>query len=253
MTLVDSLKNIIHRDRDRQGGNTDSSSASRQAKSSHSPSSSTSSSRQHRGSNPPDMQPAPSSAQNATYAAFQPEPATRSEARVFGAANPAHDNPPKSVSPGLHQGHASPGDAREQAERSGSQFPLAFKAVELTSFPFSGTCRTNSKVAYAQVRRSTTPVRAARQNGRVRLHSDMTSCRAAQSLLNSGAFSNVYKAYDRVAKRKVAIKCVRKYELNSSQVRRIVPLPSVRVPSSLREPARIHIPSPPTPYWLALS
>lgn len=35
----------------------------------------------------------------------------------------------------------------------------------------------------------------------------------------SGAFSNVYKAIDRRSNSKVAIKCVRKFELNHSQVR----------------------------------
>lgn len=35
----------------------------------------------------------------------------------------------------------------------------------------------------------------------------------------SGAFSNVYKAMDRRANSRVAIKCVRKFELNHSQVR----------------------------------
>lgn len=35
---------------------------------------------------------------------------------------------------------------------------------------------------------------------------------------NSGAFSNVYKARDRRTGQKVAIKVVRKYELNSNQV-----------------------------------
>jgi serine/threonine protein kinase len=38
------------------------------------------------------------------------------------------------------------------------------------------------------------------------------------SLLSSGAFSNVYKARDRKTGLKVAIKVVRKYELNSNQV-----------------------------------
>jgi len=36
---------------------------------------------------------------------------------------------------------------------------------------------------------------------------------------SSGAFSNVYKAIDRMTGLKVAVKVVRKYELNSSQVR----------------------------------
>ena len=36
--------------------------------------------------------------------------------------------------------------------------------------------------------------------------------------MGDGAFSNVYKAYDRLNGRKVAIKCVRKYELNHNQV-----------------------------------
>lgn len=35
----------------------------------------------------------------------------------------------------------------------------------------------------------------------------------------SGAFSSVHKAYDRNTKQKVAVKCVRKFELNSQQVR----------------------------------
>lgn len=39
----------------------------------------------------------------------------------------------------------------------------------------------------------------------------------------SGAFSNVYKAIDKRSNKKVAIKCVRKFELNHSQVR---PAPS---------------------------
>lgn len=38
----------------------------------------------------------------------------------------------------------------------------------------------------------------------------------------SGAFSNVYKAIDRRNNTKVAIKCVRKFELNSNQVRNIL-------------------------------
>jgi len=35
--------------------------------------------------------------------------------------------------------------------------------------------------------------------------------------MGDGAFSNVYKAYDKLSKRKVAIKCVRKYELSANQ------------------------------------
>jgi serine/threonine protein kinase len=37
--------------------------------------------------------------------------------------------------------------------------------------------------------------------------------------MGDGAFSNVYKAVERKSGRKVAVKVVRKYELNSSQVR----------------------------------
>jgi serine/threonine protein kinase len=37
--------------------------------------------------------------------------------------------------------------------------------------------------------------------------------------MGDGAFSNVYKAVERKTGRKVAVKVVRKYELNSSQVR----------------------------------
>ena len=37
--------------------------------------------------------------------------------------------------------------------------------------------------------------------------------------MGDGAFSNVYKAIERKSGRKVAVKVVRKYELNSSQVR----------------------------------
>ena len=37
--------------------------------------------------------------------------------------------------------------------------------------------------------------------------------------MGDGAFSNVYKAIERKTGRKVAVKVVRKYELNSSQVR----------------------------------
>lgn len=36
--------------------------------------------------------------------------------------------------------------------------------------------------------------------------------------MGDGAFSNVYKAIERKTGRKVAVKVVRKYELNSSQV-----------------------------------
>lgn len=38
--------------------------------------------------------------------------------------------------------------------------------------------------------------------------------------MGDGAFSNVYKAIDRRSGQKVAVKVVRKYELNQSQVRR---------------------------------
>lgn len=37
--------------------------------------------------------------------------------------------------------------------------------------------------------------------------------------MGDGAFSNVYKAVDRKSGQKVAVKVVRKYELNQSQVR----------------------------------
>lgn len=37
--------------------------------------------------------------------------------------------------------------------------------------------------------------------------------------MGDGAFSNVYKAVDRRSGQKVAVKVVRKYELNQSQVR----------------------------------
>ncbi len=39
--------------------------------------------------------------------------------------------------------------------------------------------------------------------------------------MGDGAFSNVYKAVDRTSGQKVAIKVVRKYELNSTQVSRM--------------------------------
>ena len=41
--------------------------------------------------------------------------------------------------------------------------------------------------------------------------------------MGDGAFSNVYKAVDRTTGKKVAVKVVRKYELNSSQVRHNFP------------------------------
>jgi hypothetical protein len=117
MTVIDNLKNLIHRDRDRTEA-----SSSRQAKTAagHSPSSSTSS-RHARASDPPPMQ-APASAQGAHFAAYNPEPATKSEARVFGAANPAQE--PKSTSPGLHGGTAvhMAGDPRERAEQRTSRY-----------------------------------------------------------------------------------------------------------------------------------
>lgn len=40
--------------------------------------------------------------------------------------------------------------------------------------------------------------------------------------MGDGAFSNVFKAIERKTGRKVAVKVVRKYELNSSQVRFIL-------------------------------
>lgn len=42
----------------------------------------------------------------------------------------------------------------------------------------------------------------------------------------SGAFSNVYKAIDRETGQKVAVKVVRKYELNSNQVSVSILFPS---------------------------
>jgi serine/threonine protein kinase len=50
--------------------------------------------------------------------------------------------------------------------------------------------------------------------------------------MGDGAFSNVYKAVERKTGRKVAVKVVRKYELNSSQVRPLFNR-SVRSVSSL--------------------
>lgn len=46
--------------------------------------------------------------------------------------------------------------------------------------------------------------------------------------MGDGAFSNVYKALEKKTGRKVAVKVVRKYELNSSQVRNRFP-PSVYI------------------------
>lgn len=43
--------------------------------------------------------------------------------------------------------------------------------------------------------------------------------------MGDGAFSNVYKAVERKSGRMVAVKVVRKYELNSSQVRNLFPFP----------------------------
>jgi serine/threonine protein kinase len=39
--------------------------------------------------------------------------------------------------------------------------------------------------------------------------------------MGDGAFSNVYKAFEKATGQKVAVKVVRKYELNSSQVRAV--------------------------------
>jgi serine/threonine protein kinase len=53
--------------------------------------------------------------------------------------------------------------------------------------------------------------------------------------MGDGAFSNVYKAIDRKTGQKVAVKVVRKYELNSTQVRTVSPtsfLPFFSSPSS---------------------
>jgi serine/threonine protein kinase len=49
--------------------------------------------------------------------------------------------------------------------------------------------------------------------------------------MGDGAFSNVYKAIERKTGRKVAVKVVRKYELNSSQVCTILLIPSFFSPS----------------------
>lgn len=48
--------------------------------------------------------------------------------------------------------------------------------------------------------------------------------------MGDGAFSNVYKAIERKTGRKVAVKVVRKYELNSSQVRITCPV-HIRLPA----------------------
>jgi len=110
---MDSLKSIVHRDSPnaKKGGST--SPKTKHARDGSAASSSSA------GAMPPPAaphQPAPPSAQNAAYAAFAPEPGSRSEAREFGAANPAAAR----VSPGLQAGAHTDAAARQRAEQSAS-------------------------------------------------------------------------------------------------------------------------------------
>lgn len=73
---------------------------------------------------PPPAAAAPQSAQHANYAAFAPEPATRSERHDFIGANPAAAQPQK-YSPGLTSAaahHNAGDDNRARAEKSGSSY-----------------------------------------------------------------------------------------------------------------------------------
>lgn len=58
--------------------------------------------------------------------------------------------------------------------------------------------------------------------------------------MGDGAFSNVYKALEKKTGRKVAVKVVRKYELNSSQVRKRFPPSVYTIPGILRLPCAGH-------------
>ena len=113
---MDSLKSIVHRDSPnaKKGGST--SPKTKHARDGSAASSSSA------GAMPPPAaphQPAPPSAQNAAYAAFAPEPGSRSEAREFGAANPAAAR----VSPGLQAGAHTDAAARQRAEQSAYDLP----------------------------------------------------------------------------------------------------------------------------------
>jgi serine/threonine protein kinase len=67
--------------------------------------------------------------------------------------------------------------------------------------------------------------------------------------MGDGAFSNVYKAVERKTGRKVAVKVVRKYELNSSQVRIILfSSPCSLVPFGFRFLVHSPLAPPPVPW-----
>lgn len=138
--LIDSIKSIVHRDT--PNAKRDKGSTSPKSRHQRDTSAASSSST---GAMPPPAaphQPAPPSAQNAAYAAFAPEPGSRSEAREFGAANPAAAR----VSPGLQAGGHSDTAARQRAEQRACDVPLAL----LTSG--SGRGRARRQVPSAQVR-----------------------------------------------------------------------------------------------------
>ena len=109
--LIDSIKSIVHRDS--PSAKRDKGSTSPKTRHQRDSSAASSSSA---GAMPPPAaphQPAPPSAQNAAYAAFAPEPGSRSDAREFGAANPAAAR----TSPGLQAGAHSDAAARQRAEQ----------------------------------------------------------------------------------------------------------------------------------------
>ncbi|GAA97428.1 hypothetical protein E5Q_04106 [Mixia osmundae IAM 14324] len=193
MPVIENLKNFIHRDRDHHA------SPPRSNNNASSGAHSASPSKRHHNQQPqqPQAHQAPNSAMQAQYAAYAPEPHTRSEARGFGAENPA-----------AAPAHAAGGQA------AGYGYAGASGSAQTGTKPL-GHSPGVDPTARERAERIVMEQKAAR--AKLPYYEGLPAQFELMEKMGDGAFSNVYKAYDRVNKRQVAIKCVRKYELSNNQ------------------------------------
>jgi len=169
---------------------------------------------------------APSKAQQAPLAAYNPEPHRASEARGFAAANPAAN---QQLSPEqVYQ------QQQMQQNQAGQRVPKGSPGLAAGNAGGGGGNMDDSR---ARAEKMVNAEREAR--GKMPVYEGLPEQFRLELKMGDGAFSNVYKALDRRTNKSVAIKCVRKFELNHSQRANI--LKEVQIMRGLDHPGIVQL------------
>jgi len=158
-------------------------------------------------------------------AAYNPEPHRASEAQGFVGANPA--------AKGGATAHGLAADNAGIYGAKGGAIPRVSPGLAAGNVNSAA----NMEEARAKAEKMVNAEREAR--GRLPVYEGLPSQFQLELKMGDGAFSNVYKALDKRTNKNVAIKCVRKFELNHSQRANI--LKEVQIMRGLDHPGIVQL------------